>query len=107
MAAVVCRTLSRLAGIAANVITLKRAAASATDPDRSPLIQATIHSLLRPLGGERRTLEWRNRFLAWLSKARRSPRNGLRPSAWPSNGARMGICGPWKILTVNQCWTER
>jgi hypothetical protein len=35
--------VSRLAGMR-HVITLKREAASATEPDRSPLIQATIPS---------------------------------------------------------------
>jgi hypothetical protein len=62
----------------------------AADPSHNPLLWL--------LGGERRTLEWRNRFLAWLSKARCSPHNRLRSLAWPPNGARIGDVRLWRFL---------
>jgi len=46
-----------------HVIALQGEVSSAVDPDRSQLIQATWISLLRLPGGERRTRQWRNRFL--------------------------------------------
>jgi hypothetical protein len=59
MAAAVCRTLSRLAGIAANVITFKKREwlHQLQIPTARRWSKPQFISLLRPLGGERRTLE--------------------------------------------------